>query len=390
MVEQVIDTGVHRAPSPVRGPSGDSARAVFEQILRHGPRPRSELATLLQLSGATLTRVTRDLLDAGLLREMPPVTRERGRPQEPLDVDEDRVHFLGVKVTAEVIYAVVTTLRGNPHEEITVPVRSSAPEDVLEAVISLVEPILTAHPKLAGIGVSLGGRVTEDGVVLSSSMLGWDTPVPLAERLTAALGLPVTVENDLIALLQGVLWFGIGRRYDSLVLLTIGAGIATGIVQDGRVVKGRTHLAGLTQTLPTATRDGRHVRLAEVAGGPALVARARATGAVGPHGDLGELLTAHREGNPAAAEIGRDVTYALAASAAGLVGAIDPQALLLGGEAIGLISAHDAGPESFHELLHAQLAPPQRDIEVRRLPEDFEEWTRGAAVTAIQRFASDS
>lgn len=388
MVEQVIDAGVPRAPLPGCGPTGDSARAVFEQILRHGPRPRSELATLLQLSGATLTRVTRDLLDAGLLREMPPVTRERGRPQEPLDVDEDHAHFLGVKVTAQEVFAVVTTMRGNPHEEIAVPVRSAAPEDVIEAVIALAAPVLAAHPRIAGIGVSLGGRVTGDGVVLSSSMFGWDTPVPLAERLTAALGLPVTVENDLIALLQGVLWFGIGRRYDSFVLLTIGAGIATGIVHDGRVMKGRTHLAGLTQTLPTATRDGRHVRLAEVAGGPALVERARATGAIGPEGDLAALLAAHAAGVPAALELGEEVAHALAVSAGALVGTLDPQALLLGGEAIGMISAPGDRGERFRALLEGQIAPVQRDIDVRLLSEDFDEWTRGAAVTAIQRFAA--
>ena len=66
------------------------------------------------------------------------------------------------------------------------------------------------------------------------------------------------------------------------------------------------------------------------------------------------------------------------------MGLLDPQAIIVGGEAIGLVDGHR---ERFDALLHQQLPPMQQDIAVRRLPEDFDEWTRGAAVTAIQRFA---
>ncbi|MFQ6484385.1 ROK family protein [Brachybacterium epidermidis] len=385
MVELRSDVDARASSLQVAGPSGESARLVFEQILRHGPRSRSELAALLQLSGATLTRVTRDMLDSGLLRELPLVNRERGRPQEPLDVDEDHARFIGVKVTARETYAVATTVRGNPLEEISLPTGSARPEDVEQAVLSLVTPLLPAHTPVAGVGVSLGARVADDGVVLSSSMLGWETPVPLEARLTAALGVPVTVQNDLIALLQGVLWFGIGRRYESFVLVTIGAGIATGVVHRGQVVQGRTNLAGLTETLPTAGPDGRYTRLADIAGGPALIARARDCGAIGPDDELVDLLTAHRNAVPAALEIGEEVAQALAVSAGTLVGLLDPQAIIVGGEAIDLVEGH---LECFDALLREQLSPMQRDIAVRRLPEDFDEWTRGAAVTAIQRFAA--
>lgn len=385
MAELAIGADARGASSPVRGPSGESARLVYEEILRRGPRPRSELAALLQLSGATLTRVTRDMLDTGLLREMPLVTRERGRPQEPLDVDEDHARFIGVKITAREAVAMVTTVRGKPLEEASLPMRFARAENVQETVSALVAPLLADHAPVAGVGVSLAGRVTDDGVVLSSSMLHWDHALPLAEQLTAALGVPVTVQNDLIALLQGVLWFGIGRRYDSFVLVTIDTGIATGIVHRGQVIDGRTHLAGLTETLPTAGPDGRHVRLSEIAGGRALVARAREAGVIGSDGELEDLLAAHRHGDPAALEIGSEVAEALAVSAGTLVGLLDPEAIIFGGETLGMVDSHR---ECFDTLLHRQLSPMQRDIAVRRLPADVDEWTRGAAVTAIQRFAA--
>ncbi len=47
----------------------DSEAAVAREVLIHGPLSRSALATRLHLSPASLTRLTRPLLDAGLLVE---------------------------------------------------------------------------------------------------------------------------------------------------------------------------------------------------------------------------------------------------------------------------------------------------------------------------------
>lgn len=385
MVDLVTDAARHAWSDPVRGPSGASARLVFEQILRHGPRPRSELATALDLSGATLTRVTRDMLRSGVLRELPPVNRERGRPQEPLDVEESRIRFVGVRVMTDALHGMVTTLRGTPCQEVSAPLVGTSPQDVQSAVTALVAPLLSQHAPVAGVGVSLGAQVRGDGQVLSSSMMGWDQPVPLQQGLTAGLGVRVTVRNDMMALLQGLMWFGIGRGFDSFVLLTVGAGVATGIVHRGQVLEGRGHRAGLTESLPTSTREGRHVRLADVASGRVLVAKGRDSGAIGPDGGLEDLIRASRAGHPAALAIGEEAAHALAVSAATLVGMLDPQALIFGGEALGVTDGHR---DQFMELLHDRLPPQQRDIVLRRLPADVDEWTRGAAVTAVQRFAA--
>src|SRR5690625_4619483 len=89
-----------------------NARAVYRDLLRFGPRSRSELTTRLGLSAPTVTRTTRDLLDAGWLHTLGPVARTKGRPQEPLDIEENHgPRFIGAKVTAEEVHAVVATVR---------------------------------------------------------------------------------------------------------------------------------------------------------------------------------------------------------------------------------------------------------------------------------------
>jgi predicted NBD/HSP70 family sugar kinase len=373
-------------------PSSVTAGEVYEHLVRYGPHARTDLARLLGLSGPTLTRVTRELLESGLLRELPPQMQTKGRPQQPLDVDEDHARFIGVKVTAQSVYAAVVTVRGTAVEEVSRDLEDVEASTIIATACELCEALLAAHPRVAGVGVGIGAQVDDDGVVASSAMLGWSEPVPLRTELEARLGLPVTVSNDFHALLEGHAWFGIGRRHRSFAVITIGAGVGVGSVEDAEVHRGRTHLAGLTGSLPTITRDGRGVLLRQVASTAHILEAARERGVVGVGGaeepkaggvdGLGALVRSARDGDPAALEVAADVAHAVAVAGAGLVSVLDPDALILGGEAVDLLHVG----EEFEDTLHSHLSRVQRDVAVRFLPADFDDWTRGAAVIALRRY----
>ena len=362
-----------------------NARAVYRDLLRFGPRSRSELTTRLGLSAPTVTRTTRDLLDAGWLHTLGPVARTKGRPQEPLDIEENHgPRFIGAKVTAEEVHAVVATVRGNVLEELTLPVEDTTPEAVVEAILEPVTALAAAHPHLVGVGVSLGGRVAARRTVLTSNMLRWDQPVPLADFLEERLELPVVVENDLRAMLHGLHWFGLGRSYRSFTLLTIGAGVGIGIVQADLVVEGRAHLAGLTEQLPVGEgADGRTLTFGQAARSGHLLERARDRGILGRDDGTDELRGLIADGDSGAWELVAEVARALARAAASVVALLDPEAVLLGGETLDLVRS--VGPV-LDDTLRASVAPAQRDIVVRDLPGDFDDWARGAAVIAIQQF----
>ncbi|WP_152352372.1 ROK family transcriptional regulator [Brachybacterium subflavum] len=384
---------------PPSAPCSATAGEVYEHLVRYGPHARTDLARLLGLSGPTLTRVTRELLENGLLRELPPQMQTKGRPQQPLDVDEDHAVFIGVKITAQSVYAAVVTVRGTALEEVSRELDDVEPATIIATALELCEPLLAAHPRVAGIGVGIGAQVDDHGTVASSAMLSWSEPVHLRADLEGRLGLPVTVSNDFHALLEGHAWFGIGRRHRSFAVITIGAGVGVGSVEDAEVHRGRTHLAGLTGTLPTITRDGRGVLLRQVASTAHILDAARERGVTGvsepdsgvgaggapgaseAHG-LDALVRAARAGDPAALEVAADVAHAVAVAGAGLVGVLDPDALILGGEAVDLLRVGD----EFDVALRAHLARVQRDVLVRFLPADFDDWTRGAAVIALRRF----
>lgn len=365
----------------------ESMRAVYRDLLRFGPRSRSDLAARLGLSAPTITRATRDLLAAGRLRPLDVVARAKGRPQEPLDVVEnDGPRFIGVKVTAEDIHTVVTTVRGNPVEELTLPLTDTAPEIVQAALIPPVRALAEAHPRIAGVGVSVGGPVVGRRTVLSSPahLLDWDREVDLASVLEERLHLPVVVENDLLAMVHGLHWFGIGRAYRSFAVLTVGAGIGTGIVIDGRLVRGHHHVAGLTGRFPVGVRgDGSLLPLREVASTEAILRSARAASLLTPAQGIEDLRRLLAGGDPRARALTGELARHLAAAVAGVIALVDPEAIILGGESIDLVRG--AG-DVFEGALRGALSSAQQGVEVRELSGTFDEWARGAAVIAIQEF----
>ncbi|MFC7463258.1 ROK family protein [Brachybacterium sp. GCM10030252] len=363
----------------------DSVRAVYRDLLRFGPRSRSELTSRLGLSAPTVTRATRELLDAHRLRSLESVVRPKGRPHQPLDIEENLgPRFIGVKVTADEIHAMVTTVRGNALETLVLPLADTSPETVLTSIATPVAALAEAHPRLTVVGVSLGGRVADRRTVLSSTLLDWSEPVELAAALEARLDLPVVVENDLLAMVHGLHWFGIGRAYRSFAVLTIGAGVAIGTVLDGRVVEGHTRLAGLTERLPVGLdRDGALLTVGRAARTDQVLARAREAGILTAEQGVDDLRRRVADGDRDALDLVRGLARALASTAATITALVDPEAIVLGGETLDLVRAADP---LFEDVLRTDLAPAQRDIVVRDLPGDFDEWARGAAVIAIQEF----
>lgn len=376
------ETGADAAA--VRALGAESTRAVYRDLLRFGPRSRSELSQRLRLSAPTVTRVTRDLLERDLLHPLTAVQRAKGRPQEPLDIEENRgPRFIGVKVTAEEVHAVVTSVRAVVLEELVLPLAGTAPELVVQTVLEAVEAMLSAHPRVSGVGVGLGGLVAERRTVLSAHLLGWQEPVELAAALEARVPVPVVVENDLVAMVDGLHWFGGGRSYDSFVVLTVGAGVGIGAVVDGRVVRGHRHMAGLTGLFPLGAGPG-SVPIRDVASTASVVRRAREQGVLGAAEGIEELRGLIARGHEGAREIAVGTARALAAAAVGLAAVLDPEAILLGGENVDLVSA--VSP-AFEDALREGTAGAQQDLPVRTLSGDFDEWARGVAVIAIQEFA---
>ena len=126
---------------------------------------------------------------------------------------------------------------------IVTPVDADAAYE-LAAMVALARELLAGRAP-AAVGVSFGGPVafTAGLVRRSDHVPGWDN-FPLRERLAAAFGGPVAVDNDANVAALGEHRFGAGRGFDDLLYVTVSTGVGGGWILGGRPWRGYEGLAG--------------------------------------------------------------------------------------------------------------------------------------------------
>nr|WP_246314533.1 ROK family transcriptional regulator [Kineococcus aurantiacus] len=352
-----------------------------------GPLPRSELARRLDLSAGTLTRLSKPLLDSGLLQEIgeapDPVT---GRPTRPMDVDERSHLFVGVKLTATTVHVVLTSLRANVLRSAEADLPDRTPAAVTATVVDLVRSVAGGcTDSLRAVGVSLGGLVGEHGHVLNASFLGWQD-VPLGPVLEAELDLPVVVDNDLLSFTRAEQWFGSARRCGHFAVLTIGEGLGYGLVVRDEVLDRPDAGVGLLGHYPLLPGGpmcpAGHLGCADSLLTVAAVESRASTGlrrAVG-YEEVLDLATA---GDPVARRVVDDSARGLGVLVAAVANLTMPEMVILSGEGIRLAVV---GEEALHRAIGEHRSPFATPIDLVVQPTGFTEWARGAAVTAIRTF----
>ena len=112
-----------------------------------------------------------------------------------------------------------------------------------EAIMRLVEEN-NAVDKINGIGIGAPNACYYTGVIADGVNLPWPTPIPLADLITEKFGIPCVITNDANAAAIGEMTYGVARGMKDFIMITLGTGVGSGIVIDGKVVYGHDGFAG--------------------------------------------------------------------------------------------------------------------------------------------------
>jgi glucokinase len=233
--------------------------------------------------------------------------------------------------------------------EPTLPEQGS--DAVVARIVKLARASLAeAHGKtIAGVGIGSPGPLdTARGLVLLTPNLGW-TNFPLRDRITDALGLPATLDNDANCAIFGEWWRGAARGAEHVVGLTIGTGIGGGIVLHGEIYHGASDIAGEIghMTIDSTGRRckcGNYGCLEAYASGPAIAARAVEGVEAGAEtslpeyvrGDLTQITAqviyeAAHDGDEYAREVVHETAKVLGAGVANIINIFNPQVVVICG-----------------------------------------------------------
>jgi predicted NBD/HSP70 family sugar kinase len=176
---------------------------VLRQIIASPGSSRTEIAARIGLTDAAVSRITRDLIEAGLVHEgdeVPGSPGQRGRRQVQLAPDGSGAAFVAVSLTISDRRVAIVDLAGRRRAEATLPRAlprryATLIDDVVVAVRSLLARARVPRHRLLGLAVTTAGAVDRtSGHVTASSLSvleGRNPSVDLSDRLR----IPAIVET---------------------------------------------------------------------------------------------------------------------------------------------------------------------------------------------------
>lgn len=221
---------------------------VLTTIRNLGPISRADIAKKTMLTPPTVTNIVSELLEERFIVESEIGASSGGRKPILLKLNSRSFAIVGVDVGITSIKSVLTDLDAGIIREIRSPLPPRPDADAFLELLfrPVAELIGSAAPDqpVLGIGVGMHGLVNpEEGVSIYAPNLNL-RQVPIRASLESAFGLPVYVENDVVAMALGEQWFGGGQQADHFICINIGVGVGAGIVLNRQIFRGSSYSAG--------------------------------------------------------------------------------------------------------------------------------------------------
>lgn len=399
------DSQGHKGVGPLIPPLAESQRPlrqqVFELVRAAGLMPRVQVAKDLGVSPASVTTISSELIDTGLLEE---VATERGgeagrgRPAVALGVRAEAHRVAGMKLSDREHTAVVVDFAGKLIADDVIPRRPGPMTlaEILDAIERLLDRVCAkagmARAELSAVGIGVPGFVdSAEGLVLWSSVLT-DRSVNLSAAAGVRLGLPVTIDNDANLVALAELWFGAGRSLSDFAVVTIEHGVGMGFVMNHRIYRGAQRV-GMELGHTKVQLDGALCRCGQRGCLEAYIAdyalAREATTALNwghkesqPINVLLESLYDHaKAGDATAKSIFRRAGRYLAVGLSNVVNLFDPSLIILSGERMRYDYLYATETLAEMENLVISTGRPRPPIEIHAWGDLL--WAHGAAALAL-------
>ena len=254
-------------------------RSILAEIIFRGPVARSKIADRIGLTAATVSRISRELIDEGIVEE----------DQAQEDPSRRGRRFIGLKIRPKGCFVSGISINAFRQDVVLADMSNailasrridfsdlSDPEKVLQESVEelkqLIEKSGIDQQRLIGCGVTITGAVDpEKGVLRSAPALGWEM-INIAEIIGQYIDIPVFVESIPNAKNLTAHGFGSTKGENNVLLFNASLAIGCSILLDGRLIRGSTEKAGLIENMKVWDKEnGVYKNIDQLAGGISVV-----------------------------------------------------------------------------------------------------------------------
>lgn len=165
-----------------------------------------------------------------------------------MELDVEKPYVIGLDMGGTNSVFGIVDQRGNIKSQTVISTKAYPDfRDYVKAVYEALQPALDQvggiqNIRAMGIGAPDANYYT--GNIENAANLVWKGIVPCAQIFEEVFGIPVRVTNDANAAAMGEMTYGVARGMKNFIMITLGTGVGSGIVVDGRVVYGSDGFAG--------------------------------------------------------------------------------------------------------------------------------------------------
>ena len=288
-----------------------------------------------------------------------------------IDVGGTNVKIALVDDKGNILYSNSVPTRAEMGYEYTVT-------NIKQAIYELMKETKLSTKDIEGIGFGFPGQVDyKAGVVRNAPNIpGW-VEVPIAKLIEDEFHIPTRVDNDVRCAALGELNYGAGKGCENLICITVGTGIGSGLIVNGKLVRGADNAAGEIGHIKLNMQGGPLCGcgdrgcLEAYASGPSIVAMAEEYIRGGKSTKYRELANpditpyivavAAKEGDPVAKQIFRIMGEYIGMGLVSVVNLLNPEKIIIGG---GVADAGDILLDPIRETIAKRAMTIQREVEV--------------------------
>jgi len=227
----------------------DNKNTLLNLIRLYGPVSRTKLADYISISIPAISNHVTELLEAGIIKEVGSKQSNGGRKAVLLDMNKEYGYTICIDFGQDIFRIAAININNEILEKRILPSKELGDKNTgLIKIQSMIEEInqkISIHATLLGIGIGISGIINyqNNKLVIMPNLKEWEN-VDLVATFHDLFKVPVFIDDSarMMALWESVLP-GNGR-YQDLVFVSVGAGIGTGIIVSGKLLRGVNGGAG--------------------------------------------------------------------------------------------------------------------------------------------------
>ncbi|TPO01081.1 ROK family transcriptional regulator, partial [Mesorhizobium sp. CU2] len=227
-------------------PSASPESLIVRCLSERGALSASQITRHTGLARSTVSTALNGLKKSGMVIEAPASrdgVRAIGRPAAAVTLNPTAGTCVGIHLALQQIRLIVADVSHSVIAEQTIPMPLDyQPQQAAQMVKSAIAQSYKENglraAGLLGVGVSVSGPVSRDGVVLRASMVPTWAGVNIRDVFGPVLELPIFADNESNCSAVAEMMWGAAVGQDDFVLFKIDLGVGGAIVQGGRLVTG--------------------------------------------------------------------------------------------------------------------------------------------------------